>query len=97
MVLGRPEALAKARVVGERFEFAQLFEIRNPPVADRFGNQFASGGLAFKSQRRGVMPFVLLLNFDGQYSAKSRRTLVRKRSVCSWETPLTEEDPTMAR
>jgi len=82
MLLNRAETLAKGGVIRKFFEFTQLLKI---------------AGLDFKSQRRGVIPFVLLLNLDGQYSAKSLRTLFRRRSVCSSETPLTEEDPTIAR
>src|SRR5271166_1238901 len=59
--------------------------IQRSPIASVIS--CARGGLAFKSQHRCVIPFVLLLNFDGQYSAKSLRTLFCRRSVCSCETP----------
>ena len=39
----------------------------------------ARAGLALRSQRRGVIPFVLLLNLAGQYSAKSRKTYVPEK------------------
>ena len=59
---------------------------------------WARAGLALRSQRRGVMPLVLLLNFAGQNSAKSLQDFESSRSsVWSFATPFTEQDPTMAR
>ena len=58
---------------------------------------WARGGLALSSQRRGVIPLVLLLNFSGHNSAKSRSTSFFRSSVCSLATPFTEQEPTVAR
>mmetsp|Transcript_15458 Transcript_15458/g.26592 ORF Transcript_15458/g.26592 Transcript_15458/m.26592 type:complete len:257 (+) Transcript_15458:1387-2157(+) len=58
---------------------------------------FASPGLHWFNQRLGVMPFVLFWNLSGQTATKSAKS----ESLRIWEwmaaTPLTANEPTMAR
>ena len=49
------------------------------------------------SQRRGVTPLVLLLNFSGHISWKSRKSPSESSREWRAATPLTEKLPTMAR
>ena len=70
--LHAPKVLVEAGVVRVRLERRAAVEIRDPAVADRGGDQSAPApGFAPSSQRRCVMPFVLLLNRSGQSSKKS--------------------------
>ena len=54
-------------------------------------------GLARSSQRRGVTPFVLLLNRAGNSPARSLSTVSRSSREWSAATPLVLCDPTTAR
>ena len=56
-----------------------------------------SEGLASRSQRLGVTPFVLLLKRSGNDSARSLTVIVRRRFEWIAATPLVLCDPTMAR
>ena len=56
-----------------------------------------SPGLHCISQRRGVMPLVLLLIRPGYSALRSENTVSFISSVCSAETPLIECAPTKAR
>jgi hypothetical protein len=58
------ERIAKCRIAGVGLQLAELTEIGDPAVADGF-NHVRSAGFASSSQRRGVTPFVLLLNRSG--------------------------------
>src|SRR5438093_365278 len=58
--------------------------------------RWASGRFACRSQRRGVTPFVLLLNRSGQSLAKSGASNFFTSSLCSAATPLTEWLPAIA-
>ena len=59
--------------------------------------RFARAGLALRSQRRGVMPFVTLWNFSGQSSKKSLKSESFKICVWSSATPFTDDVPTRQR
>ena len=57
----------------------------------------ARGGLASRSQRRGVTPFVLLLKRSGKASARSRTVVLRRSLEWIAATPLVLCEATMAR
>ena len=59
--------------------------------------RFASAGLARRSQRRGVTPFVLLLNLSGNISARSLTVVISAGGEWIAATPLLLCDPTIAR
>ncbi len=56
-----------------------------------------SPGFASRTNRRGVMPLVTLVNLPGKNSLKSGSTLSRSSCECSSATPLTLEPATVAR
>ena len=57
----------------------------------------ARGGLASRSQRLGVTPFVLLLKRSGKASARSRTVVSRRNLEWIAATPLVLCEPTIAR
>ena len=60
LALGLAERVAKASVVGQRFEFAQLSEVGDPAVADGFGDRAGQGGVRQQqpAPRRDAIGFV---------------------------------------
>ena len=58
---------------------------------------FDRPGLAWWSQRRGVMPLVMLMILPGEMRSKSAKMVSFMSSVWIRDTPLTVWLPTMAR
>ena len=80
------------KTAGSSACFSRFFKIDksvSQPLPAYFDTNAARRGFAFKSQRRCVMPFVLLLNLAGYKSAQSFNSFVRKISECRAATPFT--------
>ena len=60
--------LTERRIVDERLQPTQATHIGQPAITDCAVQQLRSPGLASPRKRRGVTPFVLLLNRSGHIS-----------------------------
>ena len=68
-------------VVGERFELLELVEVADPAVADFAGHQRRCSGLLTASQRRGVTPLVMLMNFRPQLVEVAEEVVLEQLGV----------------
>ena len=93
----RERARWNSGVVRQRLESAQLVQVAWPAGADALSISCGRPGLACTSQRRGVMPLVLLLKRSGNSSRSRQRSSRFISSVCSADTPLTLWLATIAR
>ena len=64
-VLHIHEVGLELRIIDELFQGPQFVEVGFPAVSDFWVIRLLRRGLQARSQRRGVIPFVLLLNFPG--------------------------------
>ena len=85
--------LSKANLAS--FPSFVVFIIHSSPIVDEIS--FDSDGFERTMNRRGVTPFVLLLNFSGQRSLKSFNMVSFNNLECSSATPLIFMLPTQAR